>query len=67
MYSETKYSNNEKVLKQANFRLPADLLEELRELSDSSQVSQTFIVKEALKEKLSQLKGKKLSIELETA
>lgn len=52
-------------IKQANFRLPEELLTELKELADNSEVSQTVIVREAVMEKLKQLKDKRLSISLE--
>lgn len=44
--------------KQANFRLPEELLIELKEVADRSEVSQTVIVCEAVKEKVSELKLK---------
>ncbi len=53
--------------KQANFRLPENLLSELKEAADESDVTQSVIVREAVSEKLEQIKGKKISIKLEVA
>ncbi len=51
-------------LKQTNFRLPKDLLDELRDAANDSEVTQAIIVREAVSEKLKKLKNKKLSIRL---
>jgi len=52
-------------LKQTNFRLPKDLLDELRDVANDSEVTQAIIVREAVSEKLKKLKNKKLSVSLE--
>ncbi len=51
-------------IKPASFRLPEDLLLELKKAADESEVTQIIIVREAITEKLKKLKGKKLSINL---
>ncbi len=52
-------------IKPASFRLPSKLLKQLRDIAERSEISQTLIVQEALKEKLEQLKGKKITVGLE--
>lgn len=52
-------------IKPASFRLPEELLNELKKVADKSEVTQTIIVREAITEKLKKLQGKKLSVGLE--
>lgn len=51
-------------IKQANFRLPEDLLNDLREVADNEQVSQTVIVREAISDKVDEIRNKKLVAEV---
>lgn len=50
--------------KPASFRLPKELLDELRDVANKAEVTQAIIVCEAVSEKLQKIKGKKLSVRL---
>lgn len=52
-------------IKPASYRLPTELLDELKEVAESSEVTQTVIVREAIKDKLKEIRGKKITVGLE--
>ncbi len=49
---------NKEPLKQANFRLPPDLLDDLRKVSEVDDDSQSEIARKAITEKVKRLKTK---------
>lgn len=48
---------NKETKKQANFRLPGELMDDLKQVSEATNDSQTEIVRKAIEQKLNRIKN----------
>jgi predicted DNA-binding protein len=49
-------SNTKEETKQVNFRLPKDLINDLKQVASDAEISQAVIVREAVREKINEFK-----------